>query len=123
VILSYNCVFVVVLPMNLTERFGDGVELQALEFVNALPIEWRLVSEGTPTTDWQSPMPERKTFPFHDLQGSSQRWNAGHSGRRYFARDSRHRRLHAPRVVARRNLPGEIKRHFNRHRLIDELNQ
>lgn len=67
-ILSYNCVFGVVLPMNLTERFGDGVELQALEFVNALPIEWRLVSEGTPTTEWQSPMPERKTFPFHDLQ-------------------------------------------------------
>jgi hypothetical protein len=45
-ILTYKCVFGVPLPLKLTELFGEKVELEGLEFVNALPIEWRLVGEG-----------------------------------------------------------------------------
>ena len=66
-ILSYKCTFGVPMPFDLTGRFGDGVELEGFEFVNAVPIEWRLTT-GNSASEWQEPFPDRKTFPFHDLQ-------------------------------------------------------
>jgi hypothetical protein len=50
------------------ERFGAAVDIQALEFVNALPIEWRLITPQDAVTPWRPAMRERKTLPFHDLQ-------------------------------------------------------
>lgn len=44
-ILTYKCFFGVPLPLKLTELFGEKVELEGLEFVNALLIEWRLVGD------------------------------------------------------------------------------
>jgi hypothetical protein len=38
-ILSYRCVFGYALPLGLDERFGNTVELEALEFVNGKPME------------------------------------------------------------------------------------
>ena len=66
-ILIYKCTFGVPMPFDLTQRFGEMVELQALEFVNAVPIEWRLKTE-TGALEWQGPFPERKSSPFQDLQ-------------------------------------------------------
>jgi hypothetical protein len=37
-ILTYKCRFGQPLDLQLAERFGDAVEIQALEFVNALPM-------------------------------------------------------------------------------------
>jgi hypothetical protein len=34
------------IPLLLGERLGQRIEIEALEFINAIPIEWRL---GTPT--------------------------------------------------------------------------
>ena len=67
-ILTYKCSFGQLLDLQLAERFGVAVEIQALEFVNALPIEWRLTTPLGPVTSWQPAMRLRKTLAFHDLQ-------------------------------------------------------
>ncbi len=68
------------MPFDLTERFGAGVEIEALEFVDALPIEWRLVSDTLRDFAWRPGMPVRKTFAFHDLQVSSGNGTRGTKG-------------------------------------------
>jgi hypothetical protein len=68
VVLFFPCTFGVKLPLLLGERFGQRVEVEGLEFINAIPIEWRLVSNTDPVTGWQESIPERKCFAFHDLQ-------------------------------------------------------
>jgi hypothetical protein len=45
-VLFFPCLFGVKIPLLLGERFGQRIEIEALEFINAIPIEWRL---GTPT--------------------------------------------------------------------------
>jgi hypothetical protein len=70
-IVSLKCVFGHALHLHLAERFGKAVEIEALEFVNAAPIEWQLVSGsgvGIPITQWLAGVPKRKTLAFHDLQ-------------------------------------------------------
>jgi hypothetical protein len=67
-ILTYKCRFGQLLDLQLAERFGAAVEIKALEFVNALPIEWRLITPQDAVTPWRPAMRERKTLPFHDLQ-------------------------------------------------------
>ena len=107
--------------MNLTGRFGDGVELQGLEFVNALPIEWRLVSEGSATTIGGRRFQNER----HSLSTICRFLTAVERGA---LRQPVFRSRLAGSAAAssscgceRRDLPGEIKRHFDRHRLIDEL--
>jgi hypothetical protein len=56
------------LDLQLSERFGAAVEIRALEFVNALPIEWRLTTLDGPLTQWRPAIRTRKPLPFHDLQ-------------------------------------------------------
>jgi hypothetical protein len=69
VILTYQCEFGQPLPLGLAERFGQQIELEALEFISAMPIEWRLIgSDGLPVTSWKPGMPERRSLAFHDLQ-------------------------------------------------------
>ena len=80
-ILRFNCVFGQILPLNLAERFGAAVELQALEFVNAIPIEWRLVSaQGTAITEWSQGIRYRRALAFHDLHVSTGWGTRGTSG-------------------------------------------
>ncbi len=67
-VLFFPCTFGVKLALLLGESFGQRVEIQALEFINAIPIEWRLVTEVEPITEWRQSIPERKCFAFHDLQ-------------------------------------------------------
>ncbi len=67
-ILKYSCVSGRTLALDLAERFGAGVDIEALQFVDALPMERRLVFKASPAAPWKSAMPERKTFAFHDLQ-------------------------------------------------------
>jgi hypothetical protein len=67
-ILTYKCTFGQPLDLQLAERFGVAVEIQALEFVNALPMEWRLITPHAAVTSWQPAMRTRKTLAFHDLQ-------------------------------------------------------
>ena len=70
-IVSLKCVFGQMLHLRLAERFGKAVEIEALEFVNAAPIEWRLISgngAGIAMTQWFAGVPKRKTLAFHDLQ-------------------------------------------------------
>lgn len=69
-ILTYVCEFGIPLPLAL--KLAGNVELECIEFVGALPIEWRLVSEtGDPLTNW---CPGRRLHVgdglrgFHDLQ-------------------------------------------------------
>ncbi len=50
-ILFYRCVFGTSLPLGLDERFGSAVELQALEFVNGKPMEWRLTANENAILD------------------------------------------------------------------------
>jgi hypothetical protein len=45
-VLFFPCLFGVKIPLLLGERFGQHIEIEALEFINAISIEWRL---GTPT--------------------------------------------------------------------------
>jgi hypothetical protein len=49
-ILTYKCRFGQPLDLQLAERFGDAVEIQAVEFVNASPSEWRLTTPDGPIT-------------------------------------------------------------------------
>jgi hypothetical protein len=70
-IVSLKCIFGQTLHLHLAERFGKAVEIEALEFGNAAPIEWRLVSgngAGIAMTQWRAGVPKRKTLAFHDLQ-------------------------------------------------------
>jgi hypothetical protein len=67
-ILFYRCVFGTSLPLGLDERFGSAVELQALEFVNGKPMEWRLTANENAITSWTPGIAARQTFAFHDLQ-------------------------------------------------------
>lgn len=67
-VLLFRCTFGVKLPLLLSERFSQHVEIEALEFINAIPIEWRLVFDTEPMTGWQESILERKCFAFHDLQ-------------------------------------------------------
>jgi hypothetical protein len=67
-VIFFPCTFGVKLPLLLGERFGQHVEIQALEFINAIPIEWRLCTPTDSITGWQESIPERKRFAFHDLQ-------------------------------------------------------
>jgi hypothetical protein len=55
--------------------------IQALEFVNALPLEWRLVRKDEPLTPWKPGLPERKKFAFHDLQRFNGSGRSGMPGR------------------------------------------
>lgn len=80
VILKYHCVFGTPMAFDPTARFGAGVEIEALEFVDALPIEWRLVSGTLFDFAWRPGMPVRKTFAFHDLQVSSGNGTRGTRG-------------------------------------------
>jgi hypothetical protein len=80
VILKYHCVFGSPMRLDLEERFGARVEIEALEFVDALPIEWRLVSDALADFAWRPGMPERKTFAFHDLQVPSGNGTRGTKG-------------------------------------------
>jgi hypothetical protein len=48
-VLFFPCLFGVKIPLLLGERFGQRIEIEALEFINAIPIEW-------------------KSLAFHDLQ-------------------------------------------------------
>lgn len=79
-ILKYHCVFGGPMRLDLEERFGARVEIEALEFVDALPIEWRLVSDALADFAWRPGMPERKTFAFHDLQVPSGNGTRGTKG-------------------------------------------
>jgi len=67
-VLFFQCSFGVNLSLLLSDRFGQRVEIDALEFINAIPIGWRLVSDTEPTAGWQESILERKCFAFHDLQ-------------------------------------------------------
>jgi hypothetical protein len=80
-IITYKCAFGQPLALYLADSFGASVEIQALEFVNALPLEWRLVAEDEPLTPWKPGMPERKKFAFHDLQRSNGSGTSGTPGR------------------------------------------
>jgi hypothetical protein len=80
VILKYHCVFGTPVPSELTTRFGAGVEIEALEFVDALPMAWRLVSDTLRDFAWRPGMPVRKTFAFHDVSVSSGNGTRGTMG-------------------------------------------
>lgn len=67
-ILTFRCTFGAPLYLRLAEDFGSAVEIEALEFVNGLPTEWRLTTPEIAITPWRSAMPTRRTFAFHDLQ-------------------------------------------------------
>lgn len=67
-VLYFRCSFGVKLPLLLSDRFGQRVEIDALEFINAVPIGWRLVSDTEPIAGCQESILERKCFAFHDLQ-------------------------------------------------------
>ena len=54
-ILSYKCTFGVPMPFELTRRFGEGVELEGFEFINAVPFEWRLTTANS-ASEWQGPI-------------------------------------------------------------------
>lgn len=65
-IVTYNCYFGSPLPLNLAGRFGERVEIEALEFVNNIPIEWRLDE-----SDWRPGLLSgvaESLRGFHDLQ-------------------------------------------------------
>ncbi len=68
-VLFFRCSFGVKHPLLLRDRLGQRVEIDALEFINAIPIGWRLVSDTEPTAGWQESILERKCFAFHDFQG------------------------------------------------------
>jgi hypothetical protein len=67
-VLFFPCLFGVKIPLLLGERFGQRIEIEALEFINAIPIEWRLGTPTDPITGWQESVLERKSLAFHDLQ-------------------------------------------------------
>jgi hypothetical protein len=67
-VLFFPCLFGVKIPLLLGERFGQRIEIEALEFINAIPIEWRLGTPTDPITGWQESILERKSLAFHDLQ-------------------------------------------------------
>lgn len=61
---TYKCTFGNLLPFDLSSRFGDRVELEAIEFINCAPIEWRI--EPDP---WRPGLREGRGIEgFHDLQ-------------------------------------------------------
>jgi hypothetical protein len=71
-ILTYECEFGTPLRFNITARLGGNVEIDCLEFINALPIEWRLATAaGEPITEWRSGYRENmgnSQRGLHDLQ-------------------------------------------------------
>lgn len=63
---KFHCVFGVPLRIDLASRFGPKVEIEAIEFIGAAPIEWR-IDEGM----WLSGLmfgPGHALGAFHDLQ-------------------------------------------------------
>ena len=62
---TYKCTFGVLLPLNLSERFGPRVEIEALEFIGGAPIEWRIDSGM-----WRPGLKggNEQLRGFHDLQ-------------------------------------------------------
>lgn len=68
-ILSYCCCFGQPLDISLAVRLGGRVEIDALEFVNALPVDWRLTdTTGAPLTEWLPGNSRRRKSSVHDLQ-------------------------------------------------------
>lgn len=64
--LKFHCFFGVPLQLALADRFGHKVEIEALEFIGAVPIEWR-IDEGR----WRDGLVFNSNHPlaaFHDLQ-------------------------------------------------------
>ena len=104
-VLFFRCTFGVKLPLLLSDRFGQRVEIEALEFINAIPIEWRLVSDTEPTTGWQESILERKCFAFHDLQRPNRAGEHGAPRSRCLARDARDRGRHARGLAPGWNVP------------------
>ena len=62
-IVTFQCTFGVPLDLALGNRFGPRVEAEALEFLGAVPIDWRLTS-----IDWRSGLHPGRMPAFHDLQ-------------------------------------------------------
>ena len=73
-ILSYDCEFGQPLVLNVLAHVRGNVEAECIEFLSALPSEWRLTtSAGQPLTDWQTGYREGQNDylrGFHDLQRS-----------------------------------------------------
>lgn len=58
-ILTFRCTFGTLPYLRLVEDFGSGLKIEALEFVNGLPIEWRLTAPDTVFMPWTRGMPAR----------------------------------------------------------------
>lgn len=71
-ILTYRYEFGTPLALNLGDRLAGDVQIDCLEFVNALPIEWRLVdAKGSELTPWTPGYREGQSDALrglHDLQ-------------------------------------------------------
>jgi hypothetical protein len=66
-----ECNFGVLSSLGLDSTYEPGCEISALEFVNAAPIEWRLVPEVGVPSDWRSGLRtgvHDQLRAFHDLQ-------------------------------------------------------
>lgn len=64
----YPCTIGQTLNPELGRQYGPRVEIEAIEFINALPIEWRLVTATTVITQWRASIRHRNGYAFHDLQ-------------------------------------------------------
>jgi hypothetical protein len=71
-ILTYRCEFGVPLRLNLNEALAGNIEIECIEFINALPIDWRFVtSDGQALTEWKPGRREgmgEHLRGLHDLQ-------------------------------------------------------
>ena len=66
---TFKCNFGTPLPLDLGERFGARVEIEALEFIGAAPVYWRLLGPGADDDYFgglHSGHPASRGF--HDLQ-------------------------------------------------------
>lgn len=63
-ILHFKCIFGVSLDISLADRLGQRVEVEAIEFLNGAPIEWRIKPD-----DWRSGLHKGRGIEgLHDLQ-------------------------------------------------------
>jgi hypothetical protein len=75
-ILRYECNFGRELSLSLDVRFGPRIEIESFEFVDQLPISWRLITvsasgDRVEVTPWKSGKRDRMhpaLLGFHDLQ-------------------------------------------------------
>jgi len=72
VILTYKCDLGTPVCLNLADKLAGNIEVDCIEFINAIPLEWRFVtSDDQALTEWKPGRREGMSAAlrgFHDLQ-------------------------------------------------------